>query len=181
MSAEDPRENLGESKMEALQRLKNDRAKTNQKFENWNKALEAYALGWKKPKPYYPVIISPSSLVSTPQKLQEMAGMATPPRVLKTTYTTLHGGIDGAHVRADGKPEEVQVGEIGWDELVEITDKAECDEWLFVFVDGKVRRATLVKSFKNGDENAGEQEVGGGTHEIEPGTTLPEMPLDSTI
>lgn len=166
--------------MEAIQRLKNDRAKTNQKFENWNKALEAYALGWKKPKPYYPVIISPSSLVSTPQKLQEMAGMATPPRVLNTTYTTLHGGIDDAHLGADGKPEEVQVGEVGWGELVDITDKAECDEWLFVFIDGKVRRATMVKSFKAGDKNSGEQELCGGTHETKAGTSSCQVPTEST-
>lgn len=76
---EDLRKSLDESKKEALRRLENDRAKTDQHFENWNKALEAFALGWRKPKPYYPVIISPSSPVSTPQKLQEMAGMTAPP------------------------------------------------------------------------------------------------------
>lgn len=181
MPTEDHRKNHGESKTEALQRLENDRAKTGQNFENWDKALEAFALGWRRPKPVYPVIISPNNLVSTPQKLQEMAGMTAPPTVFTTTYTTMHGGIDDTHLQADGKPEEVQVGQVSWRELVEIKNKAECDDWLFVFVDGKIRGATMVKSFKTGDENVGEQEVGGGTHEIQPGTTLPEMPMDSTI
>lgn len=168
MPTGDLRKNLGESKIEALRRLENDRAKTNQNFENWNKALEAFALGWRRPKPYYPVIISPSSPVSTPQKLQEMAGMTVPPRVFNTTYTTMHGGLDDAHLQADGKPEEVQVGEVSWRELVEITNKAQCDDWLFVFVDGKVRGATMVKSFKAGGKHEAEKDVGGEIQDVNP-------------
>lgn len=154
MPTQDLPKNL-ESKAEALRRLENDCAKTNKNFENWGKALEAFALGWRPPKVYHPIVISPDSPVSSPQKLQDMAGMTTTPRVFTTTYTTMHGGLDAAH-QTDGKPEEVQIGEVGWDELVKITEEAEFDDWLFVFVDGKVRMATMIKSFKKGDKHEGE-------------------------
>lgn len=167
-----------ETKEEAMERLKNDRAKTDQQWEDWNKALEASAIGWRKPKSYFPVVICPDTPISTPEKLQEMAGMTTPPRVFNTTYTTMHGGLDDAHLRADGKPEEVQVGQVTWRELVEIKNKAECDDWLFVFVDGKIRGATMVKSFETGDKNAAKQQLGGGTHEIQPDTGLHEIPTE---
>lgn len=182
MPTEDFRKSLGESKTEALRRLENDRAKTNHHFENWDKALEAFALGWRKPKSYFPVIISPNSPVSSPQKLQEMAGMTTPPRVFNTTYTTMNGRLNHAHLQEDGKPEEVQVGMVSWDELVEIESKTEYDHWLFVFVDGKVRSAILVKSFKAGDKNEGEQDLGdGGAQEVNPGMSAHESQTESTI
>lgn len=181
MPTEDLRKSLGQSKIEALRRLENDRATTDKHFENWNKALEAFALGWRRPKPYYPVIISLNSPVSTPQKLQEMAGMSAPPRVFNTTYTTMNGGLDDAHLQEDGQPEEVQVGEVSWRELVEIKNKTECDDWLFVFVDGKVRGATLVKSFKAGDKNEEDQGLGGGIQEIKPGMSPREVQTDPTI
>lgn len=153
MATEEFRNHLGETKDEALRRLKNDRAKTNKNFENWDKALEAFALGWRKPKTYFPVVISPNSPVSTPQKLQELAGMTAPPEVINTTYTTMDGGLDSAHLQADGQAEEVQVGQVGWHELVKVTTNAECDDWLFVYVGDKIRAATMVKSFKADDKN----------------------------
>lgn len=161
MSTEDLRKNLGKSKVEAQRHLdiqEIDRAKTNRNFQHWNKALEAFALGWRRPKPRYPVIISPNSIVSTPQKLQELAGMATTPRVINTTYTTMNGKPDDAHLQADGEPEQVQVGEVSWHELDEIQNKTECEDFLFVFVDGKVRHTILVKSFK-GNSNGVDQEA----------------------
>lgn len=153
MSTEDPHKDLADSEDEKLQRLDNDRQTTNHNFKNWNKALEAYANGWRMPPPRYQVIISTDSLVSTPQKLQEIAGMTAPPKITDTTFTTLDGGRDDAHLQSDGKPGEVQVGEVSWLELVELRNKTDCDHWLFVWIDGKVSGATLVKSFKTHDKN----------------------------
>ncbi|KAG6366555.1 hypothetical protein INS49_000733 [Diaporthe citri] len=153
MPTEDLRKSLAKPKVEELQRLDNDRPTTNQNFKNWNKALEACANGWRMPRPRYQVVVSPNSLISTPEKLQDIAGMTAPPKIINTTYTTLNGDRDDAHLQAYGKPEEVQVGEVSWPELVEIRNKTECDHWLFVWVDGKVSGATLVKSFKTRDKN----------------------------
>lgn len=153
MATEEFRNSLGETKDEALRRLKNDRAKTNENFENWDKALEAFALGWRKPKSYFPVVISPKSPISTPQQLQELAGMTATPEVINTTYTTMNGGLDSAHLQADGKPEEVQVCQVDWHELVKIESKAEVDNWLFVFIGDKIRAAIMVKSFKADNKN----------------------------
>lgn len=187
MPTEDLRKNLAKSKIEAarrLEELKNDRSKTTRKFENWNKALEAFSLGWRMPQPRYHVVISPDSLVSTPQKLQEMVGMTETPKVINTTYTTFHGGLNSAHLQADGKPEEVQVGEVSWRELTEITDKTECDQWLFAFIDGEVRGITLIKSYKDDDKNGKEQEPSDGVQEENPGTSpceLHDVQTESTV
>lgn len=178
---EDLRKSLGQSKNKPLLGLENDRATTDKNFKNWNKALEAFALGWRRPKLYYPVIISPNSPVSTPQKLQKMAGMTTPPRVFNTTYTTMNGGLDDAHLQEDGKPKEVQAGEVSWRELVEIKNKTECDDWLFVFVDGKVCGATLVNSSKADDDNEEEHGLGGGIQEKKPDMSPREVQTDPTI
>lgn len=153
MPTEDLRKSLAKSQVEELQRPDNERPTTNHNFKNWNKALEAFATGWRMPRPRYQIIISPNSLVSTPEKLQDIAGMTEPPRIINTTYTTMNGNIDDDHVQSDGKPEEVQVGEVSWLELVEIRNKTDCDHWLFVWVDGKVSGATLVKSFQTRDKN----------------------------
>lgn len=181
MPTEDLRKSLAKSKAEKLRGLDNDRPTTNHNFKNWDKALEAFGNGWRMPRPRYHVVISPNSLVSTPQTLQDIAGITAPPRIINTTYTTMDGGRDDAHIQADGKPEEVQVGEVSWRELVEITNKTECDHWLFVFVDGKVSGATLVKSFKVGNQNAGEQGLGGGIHAIKAGASPREVQTESAI
>ncbi|KAK7704677.1 hypothetical protein SLS64_008441 [Diaporthe eres] len=150
MPTEDLHKDLADSE---VKELGNDRPTTNHNFKNWDKALEAFANGWRMPRPRYQIIISPNSLVSTPQELQDIAGMTAPPKIIDTTYTTLDGKRDDAHVQADGKPEEVQVGEVSWLELVEIRNKTDCDHWLFVWIDGKVSGATLVKSFKTRDKD----------------------------
>lgn len=155
-------EETREKTLQRLEELANDRTSTDDKWGNWNNALEAFALGWRMPKKRFPVIISPESLVSTPQKLQEMAGKAEPPRVIDTEYTTMNGGIDKAHTQADGKPEKVQVGEVSWKELVEIQDKTEHEDFLFVFIEGQVRHTILVKSLKADSSDEGEQKPGDG-------------------
>lgn len=162
MSTEGLRQHLGKSLVEGQRRKEIqdiDRAKTNQNFQHWNKALEAFALGWRKPKSRYPVIISPDSLISTPEKLQELARTAETPRVINKTYTTMRGIPDDSHIQADGKPEEVQVGEVSWRELTEITRRTECEDFLFVLLDGKIRHTVMVKSLKAHNNVAEQQDL----------------------
>lgn len=123
------------------------RLKALENWKNWGAALEAQASGWRPPKRRYYVVISPESPVSTPEKLQEIAKMTSAPKVIDTTYTGFHGGDpNAAQMQQDGKPQKVQVGEVTWKELMEVTSKTECDEFLFVWIEQKVRGVCLVES-----------------------------------
>jgi len=95
------------------------------------------------------------------------------PRVVNTTYTTMNGKLDEAHLQADGIP-EVQVSEVSFRELAEITRKMECEDFLFVFVDGKVRHIIVVKSVK-ADNSVEEQEGRGEIQEEKSGMSPHEV------
>lgn len=104
---------------------------------------------YKQPELRFYIVISPDSLVPTPEKLQEMAKMASPPRVIDTTYKGLHGGNALApQMGSDGKPQEVRVGEVGYDGYKEITRKMDCDVAQWVLINNSPRGAILVKGFK---------------------------------
>lgn len=158
MPAEDLPKSLAKAKDEAdieRQRIEEKkqryaeyhRAKALENWKNWDAALEAYASGWRPPEPRFCVVISPESPVSTPEKLQEIAKMTSAPKLVDTTYTSLNGGSPkAAQIQQDGQPQKVRVGEVSWEELKEIMSKTVCDRWLFVWIEGKVHGATMVKS-----------------------------------
>lgn len=133
--------------------------------QNWEDARKAIASGWKMPERRFYVIISSESLVDTPQKLQEMANMTSAPEVVDTVYIGLHGeDPKAAQMGNDGKPKAVQVGEVSWEELMEIRIKTKYDWGLWVVIDGKVRGALMAKWFKT-DKHEGEHEDGAGVRE----------------
>ncbi|KAI7780081.1 hypothetical protein LA080_000094 [Diaporthe eres] len=124
-----------------------DRAKSLENWKNWDAALEAYASGWRPPEPRFYVIISPESPVSTPEKLQEIAKMASDLTLLDTTYTGIHGDDSGAaQMQQDGKPQKVRVGEVSWEELQEVRSKTQYNMHTCVWIKEKVRGVVLVKS-----------------------------------
>lgn len=128
-----------------------DRAKTLENWKNWNTALEAYASGWRPPKRRYYIVISPETPISTPEKLQEMAKMNSAPKLVDTTYTGFRGGDpDAAQMGQDGTPQKVRVGEVSWKELEEVMSKTEYNDFLFVWIEGKVRAVCLVESLASG-------------------------------
>lgn len=161
MPSEDLRKSLAKAKVEAeisRQRLEEkkqrydeyDREKSLENWKNWDAALEAYASGWRKPEPRFYIVISPESPVSTPEKLQEIAKMTSAPKVVDTIYTGLHGDDPkAAQMQEDGKPQKVQVGAISWEELKEIRSKTVYNMNLYVWIEGQVRGATLVKSMSS--------------------------------
>ena len=85
----------------------------------------------------------------------------------------MNGKLDEAHLQADGIP-EVQVSEVSFRELAEITRKMECEDFLFVFVDGKVRHIIVVKSVK-ADNSVEEQEGRGEIQEEKSGMSPHEV------
>lgn len=51
-------------------------------------------------------------------------------------------------MQQDGKPQNIRVGEVSWDELEEIKGRTDYELALFVWINKKVRGALLVKGFK---------------------------------
>ncbi|KAI3400797.1 hypothetical protein diail_2006, partial [Diaporthe ilicicola] len=117
--------------------------------ENWKQARALIAKGIKAPERRFHIIISPKSLVSTPQKLQELAKMESAPKLIDTTYTGLHRGKPKApQMQQNGKPQKVRVSEVSYRAWLEITDKMDCEIDLCVWIDKKFSGATFVKSFR---------------------------------
>lgn len=131
------------------------RAGSTNNFSHWNQALAAYANGWKRPTPQFPIVLSANSPISTPQKLKDIAGLDTDPEVIETTYTTLDGDPDPNHLDGDGKPVKVSVGLVGWDQLQTVRGKTDFEHFLFVRLEGKVRGVTLVTSLTRSDKIEG--------------------------
>lgn len=52
-------------------------------------------------------------------------------------------------MQEDGKPQKVQVGAVSWEELKEIRSKTVYNMNLYVWIEGEVRAATLVKSLSS--------------------------------
>lgn len=168
MPAEDLRKSLAKAKVERqkLEEKKRryeeyDRAKTRENWKNWNAALEAHASGWRPPEPRFYVVVSPRSPVSTPEKLQEVAKMTAAPKLFDTTFAGLGGRNkpNAAQLQEDGTPQKVRVGEVSWEELLEVQRQTEFTKFLCVWINGEVRGATMVKWFKT-DKHEGGQEGG---------------------
>lgn len=171
MPEEDLRKSLAKAKVEAemsRQRLVEkrqrhdayDRAKSLENWKNWDAALEAHANGWRPPEPRFYVVVSPRSPVSTPEKLQEVAKMTTAPKLFDTTYTGSGGRKpNAAQLQEDGSPQKVRVGEVSWEELLEVQRQTEFTKFLRVWINGEVRGATMVKWFKT-NKHEGGQDMG---------------------
>lgn len=192
MPTEDLRKSLAKAKVEAereKQRFENmkrlveehENASPLRNPQVWKDAREAWASGWRKPEPRFYVVVSPPSPVSTPEKLQEVANMTSAPKLFDTTYTGLHGDDpNAAQMQEDGKPQTVRVGEVSWEELKEVKRKTEYTKFVFVWINGKVRGATMVKWFKT-DEHEGGQEDGATIREGNPGASPCEVQMRSAI
>lgn len=178
MPNEDLRKSLGKAKIEAarerqrFEKLKDlveeqERASPLRNPKIWQDAREAWANGYKHPEPRFYVVVSPPSPVSTPEKLQEVAKMAAAPKLFDTTYAGLGGRkLNAAQLQEDGNPQKVRVGEVSWEELLEVQRQTVFTKFLCVWINGKVRGATMVKWFKNDKYEEGQEggvKVGNGS------------------
>ncbi|CAN8102059.1 unnamed protein product [Discula destructiva] len=161
---EDLRKNIGKSLVETKQQAEDarrrlaayaehDRIKTER---NWNQCWidfrEAIAKGYRTPERRSWLIIDPDTPVPTARKLQELAGMAALPRVIETRYTGLLGDddIDKFVPMKDGKPKNVQAGNLSAMEYKEIQAKTEYERHIFVWEDkNSCEGATLMTSILN--------------------------------
>jgi hypothetical protein len=149
MPDEDLRRELAKAELYKRRLTEQDSKSPLENPKIWQDARAKMASGWTQPDPRFYIVISPTSLVSTPEKLQQIAKMTSAPKIFETTYTGFHGGNPREpQMQEDGKPQEVSVGEISWEELKEIKSKTDYDVALFVWINNEVRGAILVKSFK---------------------------------
>ncbi|KAI7773188.1 hypothetical protein LA080_011624 [Diaporthe eres] len=132
MASKDLRKNLAKANFEK-QHLHDQSNKSPLEDPNiWAVARKAFAEGFQQPELRFYVVISPTSPVSTPEKLQQLTKMTSAPKM-----------------QEDGKPQNVKVGEVSWDKLEEIKGKTEYELALFIWINKKVRGALMVKGFKN--------------------------------
>lgn len=122
--------------------------------EVWEAAMHAFKNGWRKPEPRFPVILSPDSPVSTPEKLQELAGLTSVPEIQHTTKTYPYGD---EYVESY-ESQKVQICDLSWEELMKMEESAVCEATSTVvwFQDTK-RAARVVVSLKkeNGQTGSG--------------------------
>lgn len=150
--ADNLRKNLGKSQVQNHMREEEERARSRDKFSHWNEALQAYANGWKRKDPKFPIVISANSPISTPEKLKEIAGLDTTPEVIETTYTTLKGKPDENHLDGNKNPAKVSVSLVDWDQLQTIEGKTDFEHSLFVWLEGNVREVILVTSLTKSEK-----------------------------
>ena len=149
MPDEDLRRKLAKAELYKRRLTEQDSRSPLENPKVWQDARAKMASGWTQPDPRFYVVISPTSLVSTPENLQQIAKMTSAPKVFETTYTGLHeGNPREPQMQEDGKSQKVRVGEIGKEEFKEIRSKMDCDMALFAWINNEVRGAILVKGFK---------------------------------
>lgn len=112
--------------------------------ELWEQASRDILAGtYKIPETRYPVIISPDSPISSPEKLQQLAGLETVPEMIETVQ-----------IEVDETEKSVVICHVGFEERKRIKARAEVLDSLAggikVWFEGGKRYAMLVKVLKNG-------------------------------
>ncbi|KFY78161.1 hypothetical protein V499_02597 [Pseudogymnoascus sp. VKM F-103] len=88
----------------------------------WQAAHEAYSSGTDKPPPRFPIIISQDSVISSAEKLQQLAGLPTLPQI-ETTRTAPRRWEDLDAPPADDR--EVYICDVDLGQQIKIEDTTE--------------------------------------------------------
>ncbi|KAK9418474.1 hypothetical protein SUNI508_07962 [Seiridium unicorne] len=131
---------LARTQIEQLRREDENRDVWGSKFAQ---ARAAWAAGIRRPEPRFPVIIASDSPISSPEKLQTIAGLASVPQV--TTTTEVEMLSDDEVEPANGK--KVQICDVDWDQVQRIKAITEWEN-ACVFFNGEKRHAVLVRSLE---------------------------------
>lgn len=116
--------------------------------------MHAFKDGWRKPEPRFPVILSPNGPVSTPEKLQELAGFGAVPEVKHTTKTYPYGD---QYVESY-ESQKVQICDLSWKDLMKIEESAVCESIsTVVWFEGKKRADWIVVSLKEKNRQTGSE------------------------
>lgn len=112
--------------------------------EVWQAALQAFNSGWQMPEPRYPVILTPDGPVSTPERLQELVGLASVPEIKRTHKMHPYKNKYDESYESQG----VDICDIGWDELLKLEERTECENSTRVWFQEQKRAAYVVLSLK---------------------------------
>ena len=117
--------------------------------ETWQAAAARDSAEIVKPEWRFPIIITSSTgPITTPQKLQEVAGLSSLPEVQWTTRTSLLDSGEEESRSSDGeKPEKVQYCDVNWKQLVQVKEYSDGEDVL-VWFQGKKRAAWLARLVK---------------------------------
>lgn len=133
---DDLRTRLAKSKIESQQRYTSPWAPG-----VWAAAAAAYKSGWTMPETRYPILISPDSPISSPEKLQQLADLPLLPELTTAIKTEMYD---------DSNPEEVQICDINWDQYLRLQDLTEGEDIIVWFQDTK-RACWVAQSIKKKD------------------------------
>lgn len=132
------------AKFEADKKLKEQRPSAPWSPEAWEATRKAYMSGWRPLDEPHPVVISPNSLVTSPERLQELLHLETTPKAYKTTTTEL--GDPGE----DFQPQEVEICEIKKWQAWSFQHKTEGERFT-VWFHGEKRFAWMAVAFGRKD------------------------------
>ncbi|KAK9794510.1 hypothetical protein SCARD494_05580 [Seiridium cardinale] len=128
---------LARTQIEQLRREDENRDVWGSKFAQ---ARAAWAAGIRRQEPRFPIIIASDSPISSPEKLQAIAGLPSVPEVTRTTEVEMFS--DDEVESADGN--KVQVCDVDWNQMEKIKATTEWEETLVLF-NGQKRFAVLVE------------------------------------
>ncbi|OBT45880.1 hypothetical protein VE00_04232 [Pseudogymnoascus sp. WSF 3629] len=117
--------------------------------EAWQAAREAYMSGTDKPPPRFPIVITQDCLISTAEKLQQLADLPTLPQI-ETTRTAPRRWEDLDAPPADDR--EVQICDVDMGQLNKIEEVTE-GESISVWFRGTRRDARVAESLKLVSQN----------------------------
>ena len=87
--------------------------------EQWEEAGTADAAGYVQPEIRFPVVISPNSPVSSPEKLQQLAELESLPETIETVL------VDDYKIYKKREEERVVICHVNWEEREKLEQKAE--------------------------------------------------------
>ena len=119
--------------------------------KTWQAAEAAFLAGDFGPEPRFPIIITKSTgPFTTPQKLQEVAGLSSLPEVKWTSMSSfLKSEVEAK------RQEKVQYCHVDWDELRRV-EKYSNGERVLVWFENEKRFAWLAHSVKQKSANQGD-------------------------
>lgn len=159
-------ERLAKAKFERDKALKEQSGRPLWSKEIWQAAAAADRAGVIQPERRFPVIITTSQgPFTTPQKLQEVAGLPSVPEVRETTRTSIWDpDVEEECRRAVCKhpAERMRYCDVNWYQLLRVKQYSDGEEPL-VWFQGKKRAAWLAHSTKQKSD-----QYDGGKHDVAP-------------
>ena len=150
--SDDLRVRLGKARYEAQRQ----RSPSPLHHQMWAAAKAAYSAGYQIPENYTAVIISPDSIVNTPQKLQQLAGLSSLPEVKTTNRANFYPNGD------EPRGETVQICQIAWSQIGRLKERTVWEMDLFkslLWIGDEKRVAMVVVALKDPEDTGSDHQI----------------------